>query len=106
MQAAEKGQNQIAASVKRRTRENMLSGEVGEKVGAELKRYTTGKYFKREIADGQFRFSRDREILRREEDLDGIYVGRDGKENNNLPAQDVETSVLLFPCFFGAGSLD
>ena len=74
--ATESKLERIAAEVKRRTRTPLTADQIGVKLGRALNRYKVGKHFETRIADGQFEWSRRSEAIRREADLDGIYVIR------------------------------
>ena len=74
--ATEKGLEKIAKEVARRTKTPLDKAEIGKKVGKVINHYKVGKHFEITIGDGAFSFSRKEESIRRESDLDGIYVIR------------------------------
>ena len=76
----------IAQQVKRRTRTPLTEAEIGLKVGRVLNRYKMAKHFTVQIADGRFEWSRNLEAIRREEQLDGLYVIRTSEPEPQLSA--------------------
>lgn len=78
----------IAAEVKRRSRRPLSADEIGVKVGRVLNRYKVGKHFQTKIADGVLEWSRRAESIRREAELDGIYVIRTSENKAALPAAE------------------
>ena len=90
--ATEKGLESIATEVARRTKTPLDKGEIGKKVGKVLNRYKVGKHFAMMIEDGAFSFSRKQEAIRRESELDGIYVIRTSESNDRISAEDTVRS--------------
>ena len=90
--ATEQQLERIAAEVKRRTRTPLPAEEIGLKVGRVLNRYKVGKHFETNIADGEFVWSRRAESIRREAELDGIYVIRTSENKAALSAADAVRS--------------
>ena len=78
----------LAAEVKRRTRTPLTADQIGVKLGRVLNRYKVGKHFETIIADGEFVWSRRQEAIRREADLDGLYVIRTSEAEASLSAPD------------------
>jgi transposase len=95
LEATEKGLTKIQAEVMGRTRKLMTAGEIGEKVGLILHRYKLRKHFSVLIADGQFTWSRKEDSIRREEQLDGLYVIRTSAPADRLSAEDTVRSYKL-----------
>ena len=90
--ATEKGLVRIATEVARRTKTPLDKGEIGKKVGKVLNRYKVGKHFAMMIEDGAFSFSRKQEAIRRESELDGIYVIRTSEPGDRISAEDTVRS--------------
>lgn len=86
--ATEKGLEKIATEVARRTKTPLDKAEIGKKVGKVINRYKVGKHFEIAIDDGAFSFSRKEESIRRESDLDGIYVIRTSEPAERISAED------------------
>ena len=78
----------LSEEVRRRTGKPLTAGEVGIKAGQRLKRWKMAKHFQVTIADGRFAWSRRAESIRREEELDGIYVIRTSASRRRLSAAD------------------
>ena len=90
--ATEKGLEKIAKEVARRTKTPLDKAEIGKKVGKVINRYKVGKHFALEIYDGAFSFSRKEETIRRESELDGIYVIRTSEPAERICAEDTVRS--------------
>jgi transposase len=88
LQATEKALVRLEAEVKRRTKTLLGKAEIGVKAGRVLGRFKMGKHFTLTIADGAFAWARREESIRREADLDGIYVVRTSEPDERLSAQD------------------
>jgi transposase len=87
--ATEKDLGKIAAQVRRRTRTPLSEAEIALKAGQVLNRYKVAKHFSLTIADGVFGWTRREESIRRESQLDGIYVVRTSEPQRRCPAPDV-----------------
>ncbi|MCP5119575.1 MAG: IS1634 family transposase [bacterium] len=74
--ATEKELARIGKQVARRTKTPLKKDEIALKVGAVVNRFKVGKHFELTIEDGLLRWSRREEEIRREAELDGIYVIR------------------------------
>ena len=92
LKATEKELERLAAEVKRRTRTPLTADQIGVKLGRVLNRYKVGKHFQTTIADGAFAWSRREEAIRREADLDGLYVIRTSEPEESLSAPDAVCS--------------
>ena len=92
LSATEKGLEKIAKEVARRTKTPLDKAEIGKKVGKVINRYKVGKHFALMIDDGAFSFSRKEESIRRESDLDGIYVIRTSEPAERISAEDTVRS--------------
>jgi transposase len=86
--ATEKGLEKIVKEVARRTKTPLDKAEIGKKVGKAINRYKVGKHFAVIIDDGAFSFSRKEESIRRESELDGIYVIRTSEPAERISAED------------------
>jgi transposase len=87
--ATEKELEKIVRAVQRRTKTPLRASEIGVKVGKNLNRFKMGKHFETRIADGAFSYSRKREGIEQEEQLDGLYVLRSSEPAARLSAADV-----------------
>jgi len=90
--ATEKGLEKIAREVARRTKKPLDKAEIGKKVGKVINRFKVGKHFEVMIQDGAFSFTRKKESIRREEELDGVYVIRTSESAERISAEDVVRS--------------
>ena len=93
--ATERLLEQVAAQVASRTDKPMTAGEIGQKVGRVLYRYKMAKHFEVRIEDGSFDYRRNEESIRRESELDGIYVIRTSEPAERLSAEDTVRSYKL-----------
>lgn len=66
----------IQRGVARRTRHPLGAGEIGLQVGRVINRWKVAKHFKVRIGDGVLEFERRADSIRREAELDGIYIIR------------------------------
>ncbi|MBM4397604.1 MAG: IS1634 family transposase [Deltaproteobacteria bacterium] len=92
LEATEKLLEKLAAEVAGRTKKPLKAGEIGKKVGRVMHRHKVAKHFLVEIADGALTWSRDEESIRREAELDGIYVIRTSEPAERLSAEDTVRS--------------
>ena len=90
--ATEKGLEKIVKEVARRTKTPLDKAEIGKKVGKVINRYKVGKHFEIMIKDCAFSFSRKEESIRRESELDGIYVIRTSEPAERISAEDTVRS--------------
>ena len=90
--ATEKELEKIVRQVARRTKTPLNKVEIGKKVGKVINRFKVGKHFKVVIEEGAFSFKRDEERIRRESELDGIYVIRTNESENRISAEDTVRS--------------
>jgi len=88
LEATEKRLQAIAAEVAKRKRKLLSKDQIGVKVGRMIDRYKMAKHFEWTITDGAFRWQRRAESIRREAELDGIYVVRTSEPKERLSAQD------------------
>lgn len=78
--ATEKELARIGKAVARRKKTPLKKDEIGLKVGAVVNRFKMGKHFELRIEDGLLRWSRREESIRREAEMDGIYVIRTSEQ--------------------------
>jgi transposase len=88
LQATEKELTRIRKQVARRTKTPLKKDEIALKVGAVRNRFKVGKHFELTIEDGVLRWSRREEAIRREAELDGIYVIRTSEKGESWSAAD------------------
>jgi transposase len=88
IETTEKDLAKIAAEVKRRTRTPLGEAEIALKAGRVLNRCKVGKHFSLTIANGVFAWSRIEESIRREAELDGVYVVRTSEPKSRCSAED------------------
>jgi transposase len=88
LQATEKGLTKLAAEVARRTKTPMKQSEIGVKAGKLLGRYKVAKHFTLKIQDGGFEWVRREDAIKKESELDGIYVIRTSEPMERLSAED------------------
>jgi transposase len=88
IEATEKDFAKIAAQVKRRTRTPLRETEIALKVGKISNRYKMAKHFALSIADGAFSWSQKEDSIRRESQLDGVYVVRTSEPKSSCSAAD------------------
>ena len=88
IEATEKDLGKLAAQVKRRTRTPLGEVEIALKAGQVLNRYKVAKYFVLTIADGVFGWTRREEPIRRDSELDGVYVVRTSEPKRRCSAED------------------
>ena len=86
--ATEKALERIAKEVARRTRTPLKKDEIGLKLGQVVNHYKVAKHFELTIEDGAFAYRRREQAIRREEQLDGIYVIRTSESEQRLSAAD------------------
>jgi hypothetical protein len=76
LEATEQELKRIAKQVARRKKTPLKKDEIGLKVGAVRNRFKMGKHFELTIEDGRLSWARREESIRREAEMDGIYVIR------------------------------
>ncbi len=92
LEATEQELTRITKEVARRTKTPLTQGEIGKKVGKVINRFKMGKHFELAIDDGAFSFNRREEQIRKEAELDGIYVIRTSEPAERLSAEDTVRS--------------
>jgi transposase len=88
LRATQKQLDKIAKEVARRKRTPLREAEIALKVGKVLNRFKVAKHFSLTIADGVFGWAQREESIRREGELDGIYVVRTSESSQQCSAQD------------------
>jgi transposase len=88
LRATEKELDKIAKQVARRKRTPLRGAEIALKVGKVVNRFKVAKHFSPTIADGLFSWARREESIRREGELDGIYVVRTSETSGQCSAED------------------
>jgi transposase len=86
--ATEARLKKIAAQVARRTKKLMSADEIGVRVGKIINRHKMAKHFILTIADNLLCFERDEQSIKREANVDGIYIVRTSESSDLLSAQD------------------
>jgi transposase len=89
LEATEKLLDKVVAQVERRTKTPMPKDEIGIKVGRVLYRHKMGKHFRVTIKEGHFSYKRREDSIRKEQELDGIYVIRTSEPSRNLSREEV-----------------
>ncbi len=92
LQATEQGLTQLSAQVARRTRTPMQQAEIGVKAGKILGHYKVAKHFALKIRDGGFEWARRQDAVRKESELDGIYVIRTSEPFQRRTAENTVRS--------------
>jgi hypothetical protein len=88
LEATERALEKVAAQAAKRTRKPLSDEQIGFKVGKALGRYKMGKHIRWEAKGGRLIWRRDEESVRREKDLDGIYIVRTSEPAEHLSASD------------------
>lgn len=92
LEETEKELGKIARAAARRTRSPFTDAELGLKAGRVVNRFKMAKHFELTIGDGQLSFQRNDAAIRRECELDGIYVVRTNQSAERLSAEDAVRS--------------
>jgi transposase len=88
LEATQADLDKIVREVARRTKTPLDKAEIGKKVGKVLHHYKMGKHFELTIEDSTFHYARREDAIRRESELDGIYVIRTSEPVQRLSAED------------------
>jgi transposase len=86
LRATEKELDKIVAATKRKKRTLKSADQIGIRVGRVLASKGMGKYFKIEIAEESFAYSRKQEVIELEIALDGVYLIRTSVKAETLDA--------------------
>lgn len=87
LQATERSLGKIRKGVES-SRNKLSDGKIGQRVGRVINQYKVGKHFTINIADGIMSYERNAESIRREAELDGVYVIRTNAASTRLSAED------------------
>jgi transposase len=82
----------LVQQVARRTQHPLGQADIGIKAGRILQRSKVAKHYQLDIADGRFAWCRRKETIRREEELDGLYVIRTSEPKRRLSAAEAVRS--------------
>jgi transposase len=82
----------LVREVARRTQTPLTQAEIGVKAGKIVQRSKVAKHYRLEITDGGFAWQRRAEAIRREEELDGLYVLRTSEAKRKLSADEAVRS--------------
>ena len=85
--ATETRLDKIVKEVARRTKTPLTKSQIGLKVGRVIERYKVAKHFDLVIEDNHFSYTRNLAAIKREAELDGIYVIRTGEAKKLLSAE-------------------
>jgi transposase len=88
LRATEGKLERISREVSRRTKKPLTREEIGVKVGRVLNKHKVGKHFRLTIRDSHLQWERKEEAIKRESDLDGIYVIRTSEPAEQLTAEN------------------
>ena len=88
LEATEAALVKIKAEVNRRTKKPLDKAEIGVKVGKVIGRYKMAKHLELTIEDSLLEWTRKDGEIRREEELDGIYIIRTSEPEQSLSAED------------------
>jgi transposase len=86
--ATEQELARVSAAVARRTRKPLTKDEIGVRVGRVSNRFKVAKHFAWTIDDGVFEWHRREDAIRREQELDGIYVVRTSEPAKQQSTED------------------
>lgn len=78
----------IKRDVDRRTKTPLSKQEIAVKVGKVINKFKVAKHFTVTVEDGKFQWQRKEESIRKEEELDGIYVVRTSEPKERISAAD------------------
>jgi transposase len=84
----EKDLQGIVREAARRTKKPLTDVEIGVKVGRAINRHKVGKHFAYTIENHGLRFERKTDAIKREAELDGIYVIRTSEPAERIGAAD------------------
>jgi transposase len=87
LKATEVKLEKLSKEIKRRTKKPLDAGAIGVKAGKIINQFKMAKHFELKIQDATFTFSRKKEAIQDEEQLDGIYVIRTSEPQERLTAE-------------------
>lgn len=109
LRATEAALAKIRAEAGRRTKTPLTDERISFKVGQALGRYKMAKHFTWAAAGGKLAWARDEASIRRERELDGIYVVRTSEPQDRLQAPEAVRAYKnlsqverVFRCMKGA----
>lgn len=88
LEETEKGLERVAREAARRTRTPFTDAELGQKAGRVVNRFRVAKHFELTFKAGLLTWKRKEAAIRRESELDGIYVVRTNQPKERLSAED------------------
>jgi len=89
--------DKIKAEAARRTQTKLSDASIGIKVGKAINRHKMAKHIVTKIKDGALEWSLNEESIKREAELDGIYVIRTSESEQALTAADVVRKYKELP---------
>ena len=92
LEATEKNLRRISKEAARRTKKPLSDADIGLKTGRVLNRHKMAKHFELAIGEGRLSWTRVEKSIRKEQELDGIYVIRTNQPAERLSAPDVVRS--------------
>lgn len=92
LEATEESLDKIVREVNRRTKKIMDQATIGQKAGRVINQHKMGKHFDLQIRKGHFSYTQKEESIKREYELDGIYVVRTSETRDKLSADDAVRS--------------
>ena len=84
--------DKIVREVNRRKKKIMDKATIGQKAGRAINSHKMGKHFDLQIEDGHFSYTLKKDSIKREYELDGIYVVRTSEAAEKLSADDAVRS--------------
>ena len=88
LEATERALAKIAQEAARRTHTPLTDEVLGAKVGKALQAHKMGKHIRWSVTQGRLQFAREEASLKRERELDGLYVIRTSEPADALSASD------------------
>jgi transposase len=88
LKATEKKLDKIVKQVARRTQKPLTAAEIGKKVGSVINSHKVGKHFTTTIDDSLFTYTRNEDSIKRESELDGIYIIRTSEPEDRISTED------------------
>jgi len=80
--------DKIKAEAARRTQAKLSDAQIGVKVGKVIGRHKMGKHFEIKISNGTLEWGLNEEAIKKEAELDGIYVVRTSESDQTFSAAD------------------
>jgi transposase len=92
LEATQEKLDKIVREVNRRKKKIMDKATIGQKAGRVINSHKMGKHFDLQIEDGHFSYTLKEDSVKREYELDGIYVVRTSEDESKLSADDAVRS--------------